>query len=207
MLNRRHLLTFTSGLALASLAPWYAARAQGAVSDAVSFVQRSGDRLIGVTNGPGSTQQKRQALTQIVNQTVDVNGIARFCLGRYWRQASAEQKQRYVALFHEVLVTNISSRLGEYQGVRFSVGRAVPDGEDVKVATIVTRPNSPPTNVEWVIGNPASNPKIIDVIAEGTSLRLTQRSDYASYLTHNGGSIDALISAMHRQLAQNSGAG
>ncbi len=28
----------------------------------------------------------------------------------------------------------------------------------------------------------SGSPKIVDVIAEGTSLRLTQRSDYASYL-------------------------
>ena len=55
--------------------------------------------------------------------------------------------------------------------------------------------------MQWVIGNPSGNPKIVDVIAEGTSLRLTQRSDYASYLTHNNDNIDALISAMQHQVA------
>jgi phospholipid transport system substrate-binding protein len=42
------------------------------------------------------------------------------------------------------------------------------------------------------------------VIAEGTSLRLTQRQDYASFLSHNGNSIPALIAAMHQQVSQNS---
>lgn len=207
MLNRRHLLTFTSGLALAGLAPCRGALAQGPANDAVRFVQQSGDRLVKVLNGPGSQQQKRQHVAQIVDQTVDVSGIARFCLGRFWRQASPEQQKRYLALFHQVLVVNIISRMGEYQGVTFSVGRAVPDGNDVKVTTTVKRPNSPPANVEWVISNAAKDPKVVDVVAEGTSLRLTQRSDYASYLMHNGDSIDALISAMHRQLAQNRDAG
>ena len=46
--------------------------------------------------------------------------------------------------------------------------------------------------------------EIVDVIAEGTSLRLTQRSDYSSYLSHNGNSIDSLLSAMKRQTANNS---
>jgi phospholipid transport system substrate-binding protein len=55
----------------------------------------------------------------------------------------------------------------------------------------VDRPNNPPTNVDWVISDPNNNPKIIDVVAGGTSCRLTQRSDYASYLAHN--SVDALI--------------
>jgi phospholipid transport system substrate-binding protein len=39
------------------------------------------------------------------------------------------------------------------------------------------------------------------VVAEGTSLRLTQRSDYSSYLSHNGNNVDTLISAMRRQVA------
>ena len=39
-------------------------------------------------------------------------------------------------------------------------------------------------------------------MAEGTSLRLTQRQDYASYLSHNNDSIDALINAMRQQAAQ-----
>jgi phospholipid transport system substrate-binding protein len=67
---------------------------------------------------------------------------------------------------------------------------------------VVERPNNPPTNVDWVISNPTSDPKIIDVIAEGTSLRLTQRQDYASYLNRNNNDIDALLNAMSQQVAQ-----
>ncbi len=40
------------------------------------------------------------------------------------------------------------------------------------------------------------------MVAEGTSLRLTQRSDYASYLSRNNNNIDALITAMQQQVAQ-----
>ena len=207
MLHRRHLLTFSAGIAAAGLLPCRGAWAQSAATHAIAFVRQAGDRLVAVVNGPGSAQQKRQALSTIIDQTVDVDGIARFCLGRYWRQASPDQQKRYLALFHEVLVTNITAKLGEYQGVRFTVGRATPDGDNEQIATVVNRPNNPPTDVQWVIANVAGNPKIVDVVAEGTSLRLTQRSDYASYLTHNGNSVDALISAMHRQIEQNHAAG
>ena len=62
---------------------------------------------------------------------------------------------------------------------------------------MVERPNNRPNNVDWVISDPDSNPKISDVIAAGTSFRLTQRSDYASYLAHN--SVDALIDALQEQ--------
>jgi phospholipid transport system substrate-binding protein len=203
MPSRRFLLTVSA----AWLALGAAARAQSPDAAARAFVKATGDKLVAVVNGPGSTQQKRQTLTQVIDQAVDVDGVARFCLGRYWRQASPAQQQRYMAIFHQVLVTNITSKLGEYKGVTFTMGRVTPDGDNASVDTTVNRPNNPPSDVKWVIADAASNPKIVDVVAEGTSLRLTQRSDYASYLSHNNGSIDALITAMQHQVEQDEASG
>jgi phospholipid transport system substrate-binding protein len=198
MPSRRFLLTVSA----AWLAIGRGAHAQS-TGGAAAFVKATGDKLVAVVNGPGSTQQKRQMLTQVIDSTVDVDGVARFCLGRFWRQASPAQQQRYMAIFHQVLVTNITSKLGEYKGVTFTMGRTVMNDADAQVSTVVNRPNSPPTNVQWVISNPTGNPKIVDVVAEGTSLRLTQRSDYASYLSHNNYNIDALLTAMQKQVEQN----
>ncbi len=203
MPSRRLLLTVSG----AWLALGGAARAQSATDRASAFVKATGEKLVGVVNGPGASAQKRQMLTQIIDSTVDVDGVAKFCLGRFWKQASPEQQQHYVAIFHQVLVTNITSKLGEYKGVTFTMSRSEPDGDTVKVDTIVNRPNNPPTNVQWVISNAGSGPKIVDVVAEGTSLRLTQRSDYASYLSHNNNDIDKLISAMQQQVEQNHASG
>ncbi len=198
MPSRRFLLTVSA----AWLAVGRGARAQSATDRASAFVKAAGDKLIAVINGPGSAQQKRQTLTQIIDGAVDVDGVAKFCLGRFWRQASPEQQTRYMAIFHQVLVTNITSKLGDYKGVKFTMGRTEPDGDNAKVDTVVDRPNSPPSDVQWIISNPASDPKVVDVVAEGTSLRLTQRSDYASYLSHNNNNIDALIGAMQQQVEQ-----
>jgi phospholipid transport system substrate-binding protein len=197
MITRRNCLTLA---ALSALAP-LAARAQG-TDKATAFVKTTGDKLVAVVNGPGTAASKRAQMTQIINSAVDVDGVGKFCLGRYWRQASPEQQKQYLSLFHEVLVTNITSKLGEYQGVTFTMGRSRQQDEETVVSTTVVRPNNAPTAVDWIIANPTSDPKIIDVVAEGTSLRLTQRSDYASYLTHNNGSIDALIAAMKSQISQ-----
>lgn len=202
MHTRRFLLTVCgAGLPLA-LALEDAPRAQSADSGAAAFVKATGDKLVAVVNGPGSSQDKRRMLTQIIDQTVDVDGVAKFCLGRFWRQASPAQQQHYTTIFHEVLVTNITAKLGEYKGVTFTLGRTEPNGDNVAVDTTVIRPNNPPTDVKWLVANSGGAPKIVDVIAEGTSLRLTQRSDYASYLNQNGGSIDKLISAMQHQVEQ-----
>ena len=197
MLQRRHCLL--AGLAVAGGGLPIAQASAQAIERGTAFVQQIGEKLIGIVNGALPASEKRRAITQILDAAVDVDGIARFCLGRFWRTASPDQQRRYMAAFHEVLVTNVSSKLGEYRGVRLTVQHARQQDDNVFVTTLVERPNNPPTNVDWVVEQPTAAPKIVDVIAEGTSLRLTQRQDYASYLARNGSNVDALISAMQQQ--------
>jgi phospholipid transport system substrate-binding protein len=58
--------------------------------------------------------------------------------------------------------------------------------------------------VNWLVSSSGGSFKIIDVIVEGTSLRLTQRSDYYSYLSHNNDNVQALIDALKQQAARQS---
>lgn len=203
MPHRRTFLVLTAATLVPS-AGWLArpAHAQSAAQHATTFVRGVGEQLVAVVNGSQPDAQKRAELTRIIDGAVDVDGVARFCLGRFWRNASSQQQQNYMSLFHQVLVNNITSKLGDYRGVSFVMGKADMRDENAVVSTVVNRPNNPPTNVDWIVSNPTGGPKIIDVVAEGTSLRLTQRQDYASYLSHNNDNIDALINAMRQQVAQ-----
>jgi phospholipid transport system substrate-binding protein len=199
MMYRRRLLA--TGLVVAVSGFMFTRAHAQAVEKATAFMQQTGGQLTTIVNGAQGAADKRRAITQILEGTVDVDGVARFCLGRFWRSATPDQQKRFLAAFHEVLVTNISSKLGEYKGVKLTVQRGRQQDDEVIVTTVVDRPNNPPTSVDWVVEKPASAPKIIDVIAEGTSLRLTQRQDYASYLTRNNNDVDALINAMKQQTA------
>ena len=85
-----------------------------------------------------------------------------------------------------MLLNNISGHLGEYRGVTYSMTGSHAQGDDTLVGTLINRPNAPSANVQWVVRTSGASPKVLDVVAEGTSLRLTQRQDYASYLVHHG---------------------
>lgn len=197
MLTRRVFLA-TSVAAVALLAAGPSAWAQG--GDPTGFVMALGNQMAAIVNGPGTLEQKRARMQPLIEQAVDINGIAQFCLGRYWRTATPQQQQRYLQLFHAVLLNNISSKLGEFQGVTFRPTTTSQREGDFYVGTIISRPNQQPNNVQWVVSMASGRPLIIDVIAEGTSLRLTQRSDYAAYLSRNGNDVNALLTAMQRQV-------
>jgi phospholipid transport system substrate-binding protein len=147
-------------------------------------------------------KDKQAALEKIIDRVVDVPEVAKFCLGRFWRTATPQQQRDYIETFHRVLVQNITSKVGEYQGVSFTAERSQAREEDVVVITTVIRPGNAPNRVDWLISNASGGPRVIDVIAEGTSLRLTQRSDYAAYLARNNNSVQALIDAMREQAKQ-----
>lgn len=198
MLTRRIFLTFSiasAALLIAGPLAWAQA------GDATGFVRQLGDELVAVVNGPGSVAEKRRRLDPLIEQSVDIDAIGRFCLGRFWNTASPQQRQEFQRLFHQVMLTNIAGKLGDFQGVRFAMTSTSQREGGTFVGTTISRPNQQPNNVQWVVSNASGQPRIIDVIAEGTSLRLTQRSDYASFLSRNGSNVDALLDAMRRQVA------
>jgi phospholipid transport system substrate-binding protein len=198
-LTRRVFLALSAAVCTVALVGVPPARAQTGSGSA--FVKSFADELIGIVNGPQDAAAKKAALAPIIDRNVDVDTIARFCLGRFWATATEAQRQKYTGLFHQVLLNNISGHLGEYQGVSFTMNGERAQSDDILVGTVINRPNAPAANVQWVISSKAGSPKVVDVVAEGTSLRLTQRQDYASYLSHHNADIDALLAALERQLA------
>ena len=100
----------------------------------------------------------------------------------------------------------ITDKLGDYRGVSFTIGSISKSGDDDAVEATLVRPQQPPASMQWIVGYASGGPKVVDVIGEGASLRLTQRQDYSSYIARNGGSVDALLSALKRQIAHHSDA-
>ena len=202
-LTRRHFLSVSAAaLATVTLLASFGmpvAHAQG-TSGAEALVKSFADQLVAVVNGPKDSAAQQAALGPIIDQNVDVDEVARFCLGRFWASATPAQRSQYVTLFHRVLLNNISGHLGEYRGVSIQLTGTHEQPDGTLVGSIINRPNDPPANVQWVVTNASGAPKVVDVVAEGTSLRLTQRQDYASYLVHHGNDIDKLIAALGRQL-------
>jgi phospholipid transport system substrate-binding protein len=171
---------------------------------ATAFIQAAGDELVATINSTTLTpQQRQQRVGAILRRSVDMDGVARFVLGRFTRQATPAELQEYLALFEESLVRNLAGRFGELQGVRFSLGRTQSrTEEDALVSTIVTRPGTAPFTLDWRVAEVGGQPRVVDLIAEGTSLRLTQRSEYAAVITRGNGQVSALLAALRQQLGR-----
>lgn len=199
-------LPFRRDLAIPALALLLTspARAQVDTARAAAFIQAAGDELVAAINNPGlSAAARHERVASILRRSVDIEAVGRFVLGRFWRVATPAEQHDYLRLFEASLIRNLAARFGEYQGVRFALGRTQSRTEDdALVSTVVTRPGSSPFNLDWRVSEVGGQPKIVDLIAEGTSLRLTQRSEYASVIQRGGGQVSALLTAMRAQAAR-----
>lgn len=201
---RRWLFRSAVGLTavlLAGAVPNQAA-ADARADRAAGFITESGNALVAVIDSDAPLSEKRTKVGEILRKAVDVRSVGQFVLGRHWRTASEAQRTEFLTLFEETLVRNLSARFGELRGVTFAVTRAQPRGEEgVVVSTTVDRPGQPPVGLDWLVSEGSGRPQIVDLVAEGTSLRITQRSEYSSLIQRGGGRLEPLFDAMRRQLA------
>lgn len=195
-LTRRTLLGATC---LLGLLPGLAS-----ASPATDFVDSFGGQLTHVLNANMPTAQKREKILPLLRQNVDIQGIGRYVLGRYWRVATPEQQKDYLQLFERVLLYAVTAQVGNYQNVSLRLIGSVPTPAGEKVTLLISRPNQPDVNMVTVVnGTP---PKVVDLYGEGASMRMTQRSDYTTFLSRNGGKVQVLIDALKHQISENNAA-
>ena len=72
-----------------------------AAADPAAMISNLGSRALQVL-GKDATQAQRVArFRELLRQDFDVPGIGRFVLGRYWNQATEEQRAEFVKLFED----------------------------------------------------------------------------------------------------------
>jgi phospholipid transport system substrate-binding protein len=186
----RKLLPFLL-LAFFAVSP-FAAKAAG-VEDARKMVDNIGSQALSTIESKGSKDQKQAKLEKLFTGNVDIAWVGRFVMGRYWKQATAEQKSHYLREYQSFIVKNYAGRFADYTGGSYKVTNATDDGENQYTVTMQMKS---PDGVEVLVDyrvHPADGGglKIFDVVVEGVSLISTQRSEFASVLNNNG--IDYLI--------------
>lgn len=173
-----------------------------AATGASGFIETLGTEAISLAADiEKSESDKSKEFRGLLTRGFDLRTISRFVMGRYWRRLSDEQKQRYLGLFEDYLVVTYANRFNEYSGETFKVVDERPSGErGTLVTTKVFRPQGAEVVVGWHVVPNDSAFRIVDVVIEGISMSVTQRSDFASAIQASGGSIDAFLDSLERKV-------
>lgn len=200
--DRRFLLTAIAAFAAASSLPAAVRPASAQDAGAAAFIQNLGDRAIKTFSDKADKARAKEKFRTLLLDGFDVPYIGRWVLGRYWNVATDAQKQEYLGLFEKMIVDAYAGRFAEYSGETFKIIGVRPEGEgDNAVTTQIVRPSGPPVNVDWRVRKTGAAYKIIDVVVEGVSMGVTQRSEFASVIQTNGGQFDGLLKALRTKVS------
>ncbi len=158
-----------------------------------SFIEDLGSRAIQtLTNSNDSLEQIEDQFVALLQEGFDIHHIASFVMGRYWRQATTPQQNRFIEIFKKRLKKAYASRFREYRGVNFEVGEASPRAGADFVKSTIQKPGGPKTDVEWRV----KSGKVQDVIVDGISMSVTLRDDYSSLLSQKNGNIEEFLKTL-----------
>jgi phospholipid transport system substrate-binding protein len=80
--------------------------------------------------------------------------------------------------------------------------RADGQGGAVVPSEIIPRDGAP-ARIEWRVRGKPGNCKIIDVVIEGISMAINQRSEFASVIQRGGGEFDSLLTQLRKRTNRN----
>jgi phospholipid transport system substrate-binding protein len=171
-------------------------------ADAVAFMHQLWDRADGLLNGKTDPAIRRARFQQLFREDFDGAGIARFVLGPYWRSISEQEQREFVKLFEDYVAYVYTARLATFGGGTFKIRGSRSDGDGVIVSGDAMSPGSTAAvRIDWRLVNHNGAYKINDVIVEGISMAVTQRSEFASIVQRNGGQVRSLIALMRQKTA------
>jgi phospholipid transport system substrate-binding protein len=170
-----------------------------AADDPGSYVMEMTTEAINtLTNNSTSQNEKESQFGKLFDKNFDIPSISRFVLGKYWKQASLDQKKKFIKAFRNYVVKTYSSRFNEYSGEQLTLLNFENESNPkiFVVHTGLKREDASMLMVDWRIGKKKDRFIILDIIIEGISLAVTQRSEFVSVIDQNEGSIDKLISLL-----------
>lgn len=168
------------------------------------LIRQLGDETLAVLDDTAAPKAEQiSKMRSVFRRYFAVEDIGRFVLGRHWRQATPEQREEYLKLFEDLIVYGYARRFGGYAGERLEIdaSRSADDGGTIVNSRVVSPSGQRSISVDWHVETIGGRPQIVDVVVEGVSLKLTQRSDFSAAIKQQGGGVGDLIALLRDKTA------
>jgi phospholipid transport system substrate-binding protein len=144
---------------------------------------------------------KVQALVdQYILPHVDTQFSAQLVLGKYWRTATPQQRDRFIKAFYHSMLNNYGTAIVEFTSNTLKVypTRVKAGSQNATVRTEMARTSGPPVNVNYYMHMTPDGWKAWDVVIDGVSYVMSYRQDFGSQIARQGGNAAAIDSVIDR---------
>ena len=169
----------------------------------ISFSQTPENFIINVTTKASEIlkknidkSQKSEELIELAKESVDIEGIGRYTLGKHKKSITNDQLTEYEILFKQYFLKSFSSRLSEYSDPKINVlnQKYLNEKYTMVSSILVGDDKRPEIKIEWRVYTKDPDKLLIrDLIIEGLSLARTQREEFNSVIQGADGNINILF--------------
>lgn len=161
-------------------------------------VKETVDDVLNVLQMPDlDKQQRRDLVRDIVRPRFDYRAMSQIILANNWKKASAEQQDRFIHLFRDLLEHTYFSAMDKYSGETVRMGREKLKGKRAVVQTFVsTSAKEVPVNYNMRLK--ADDWYAYDVSVDGVSLVSNYRTSFRNLVREKG--MDGLLQELERKV-------
>lgn len=168
----------------------------------IQIVQDTSNRMIDALKANRSELDSNpdvvyQLVDEIVLPYFDFETMSRWVVGKYWRDATPQQQERFVTEFRTLLVRTYAKALEEYSNetVRIPAQPEPPaDAKEVSVRSEIVPASGAPIPVNYSMHNRKGGWQVYDVVIDGISIVTNYRSSITDQIRKGG--IDSAIAAL-----------
>jgi phospholipid transport system substrate-binding protein len=157
-------------------------------NEARKFVEEIGNHIIKIAGEKNlSENKKREKIVAVIDEAIDSNWIARFVLGKNYKAANEQQRERFTKLYRDFMINTYGAKFKNYDGRKFTVNEvSEKNGFFIAKAEFLPKDSNVPISVDFRVKERDNKLVILDFIAEGISLIETQRSEFNSAISKKG---------------------
>ena len=193
---------FKQLLAIATVSLAFNAHAAGPANEAPdALVKRISQDVIETAKSDkaiqaGDTKKVMQLVETKILPYVDSDRMTSLAAGRFWRDATPEQKKELSEQFRTLLIYTYSGALSQIKNetVDFQPLRADPSDSEVEVRSKVNMTRGEPITLNYRVAKATDGWKIYDINVMGAWLVETYKGTFASEISKGG--IDGLIKTL-----------
>lgn len=182
-----------------------AAKADIDAAKAEDFVKNvTQEGLVEIINSNASQAERDARFEKLFNSALDLKFIGRFVLGRYWKTASAEQRDRFIDVYRKLNVKTWSKRFDDFKGKEFIFKgtSSSSSANQIFVNSVVPMEQAQPATVVWRVKEENGKFKIVDIVIENVSLAITARNEYTAFIKKSPDGLNGLIADLEQKIAQ-----
>lgn len=143
---------------------------------------------------------RRAALRDLIRGGFDLDLTSRLVLGKFWGRATPKQRTAFKDLFAQYLLNAYARRLDAYRIETLAVVASKRVGEnDFLVQTSIVG-DGDTADAVWRVRARGGAYRIIDVLIDGISLALTQRSEFTSVIGREG--FDGMLAMLRARVSE-----